>query len=42
MDKIETFFTDATRMLGEVQHKREGRQNKWETASEAAANLPNL
>ena len=42
MDRIETFFTDATRMLGEVQHKREGRQNKWETASEAAANLPNL
>ena len=42
MDRIETFFTDATRMLGEVQHKREGRQNKWETASKAAANLPNL
>ena len=42
MDRIETFFTDATRMLGEVQHKREGRQNKWETASKAAAQLPNL
>ena len=42
MDRIETFFTDATRMLGEVQHKREGRQNKWETASKAATQLPNL
>ena len=42
MDKIETFFTDASRMLGEVQHKREGRQTKWETASKAAAQLPNL
>ena len=42
MDKIETFFTDASRMLGEVQHKREGRQKQWETASKAAASLPNL
>lgn len=42
MDKIETFFTDASRMLGEVQHKREGIQKQWETASKAAAQLPNL
>jgi len=42
MDKIESFFTDASRMLGEVQHKREGRQKQWETASKAAAQLPNL
>jgi cell division GTPase FtsZ len=42
MDKIETFFTDASRMLGEVQHKREGRQKLWESASKAAAQLPNL
>ena len=42
MDRIETFFTDATRMLGEVQHKREGREKQWESASKAAAKLPNL
>ena len=42
MDKIESFFTDASRMLGEVQHKREGRQKQWETTSKAAAKLPNL
>ena len=42
MDKIETFFTDASRMLGEVQHKREGIQKQWKTASKAAAQLPNL
>ncbi len=42
MDKIETFFTDATRMLGEVQHKREGREKQWESASKAASGLPNL
>jgi hypothetical protein len=42
MDKVESFFTDASRMLGEVQHKREGRQKQWETASKAAAQLPNL
>ena len=35
MDKIETFFTDATRMLGEVQHKREGREKHCGSGSRA-------
>jgi cell division GTPase FtsZ len=42
MDKIESFFTDASRMLGEVQVRREGRQKQWATAAKAAAQLPNL
>ena len=42
MDRIENFFVDATKMLGEVQHKREGREKRWEAASKYAAQLPDL
>ena len=42
MDRIETFFVDAAKMLGEVQHKREGREKRWEATAKSAAKLPNL
>lgn len=42
MNRVETFYTEATKMLGEVQNKREGREKRWEAAAKSAAGLPNL
>ena len=42
MDRVEKFFLDATRMLGEVQHKREGREKLWEATARTAAQIPDL
>ena len=42
MDRVEKFFLDATRMLGEVQHKRAGREKLWEATARTAAQIPDL
>ena len=42
MDKVEFFYTEATKMMSEVQSKREGREKQWQVANEAAALLPDL
>ena len=42
MDKVEFFYTEATKMMSEVQTKREGRQKQWEEANKAASLLPDL
>ena len=42
MDKVEFFYTEATKMMSEVQTKREGREKQWQEANQAAALLPDL
>ncbi len=42
MDKVEFFYTEATKMMSEVQTKREVRQRHWGEANRAAALLPDL
>ena len=42
MDRVEKFFLDATRMLGEVQHKRAGREKLWEATARTASQIPDL
>ena len=42
MDRIGGIYSEATKMLGAVQDKREDRQKLWETAAKSAASLPNL
>ena len=42
MDKIEHLYTEATKMLGEVKHAKEGREKQWEVATKSAALLPDL
>ena len=42
MNRVETFYTEALKMMNEVQHSRKGRARRWEAASKTAAALPNL
>ena len=42
MDKVEFFYTEATKLMSEVQTKREGREKRWQEANQAAALLPDL
>ena len=42
MDRVEFFYSEAGKMLSQVQHKREGREKRWEMASKSAAALPDL
>ena len=42
MNRIETFYNEALKMMNEVQHSRKGRARRWEAASKTAAGLPDL
>jgi tubulin-like protein CetZ len=42
MDKVEWFYKEATRMMGDSRSKRQSREQRWESASRAAGLLPNL
>lgn len=42
MDKVEWFYKEATRMMGDSRNKRQSREQRWESVSKAADLLPNL
>jgi cell division GTPase FtsZ len=42
MRKVEWFYREATRMLGDTRNKREDREKRWGDASKLADMLPNL
>jgi cell division GTPase FtsZ len=42
MDRVQWFYTEATRMMEEVQTKREHRETRWEETAKAGSLLPNL
>ena len=42
MDRIEMFYNEATRMMGEVRLNKIDREKNWEKTSQAAAMLPDL
>jgi cell division GTPase FtsZ len=42
MDKVEWFYKEATRMMGDSRSKRHSREQRWESVSKAADLLPNL
>ena len=42
MDRIETFYSQATKMMNEVRLNNIGREKSWEEAAKSAAFLPDL
>ena len=42
MDRIEMFYNEATRMMGETKLKKIGREKRWEETAKSAAMLPDL
>ena len=42
MDRIEMFYTEATRLMDEVKVNKVGREKRWEETTKSAALLPNL
>jgi len=42
MNRVETFYNEALKMMNQVQHSRKGRARRWEAASKTAAGLPDL
>jgi hypothetical protein len=42
MRKVEWFYREATRMLGDTRNKRADREKRWENTSKLAEMLPNL
>jgi hypothetical protein len=42
MDRVQWFYTEAIRMMEEVQTKREHRETRWEETAKAGSLLPNL
>jgi hypothetical protein len=42
MDKVEWFYKEATRMMGDTRDKRVSREQRWDDVARAAELLPNL
>ena len=42
MDRIEMFYSEATRLMGETKLKNMDREKRWEKAAKSAALLPDL
>jgi cell division GTPase FtsZ len=42
MDRIQFFYSEATRMMDSVKQKKQGREKRWQEAAKSAALLPNL
>ena len=42
MDKVEWFYREATKMMGDTRDMRQTREGKWEETAKLAAMLPNL
>ena len=42
MDKVAWFYSEATKMMGESEERREQRQQKWGEIGREASQLPDL